>query len=289
MSQVHVKRKRADWSDKNLGIFLKVCVEEVRAGNRPHTHFTRTGWANIQAKFNNATKLAYDYKKFKNKWDHLKVDWALWTKLNAIESGLGWDATKRTVAASDEWWEAKIKESPEVGKFRDEGLKFFPEMEILFKGVVATGLAAYAPSEDSRDSHGQSIGVEESFDADIDEAETEEHGIEVEMTAQPSSSRGNGQRKRGREGEKKVGDAANLSSQLERVINSFESSDPGSKNDPANINACVERLKNLPGLTRGSDLFYTGISLMDKRENRLIFLSLEEPTLQLGWIKSKHK
>ncbi|XP_057453426.1 L10-interacting MYB domain-containing protein-like [Lotus japonicus] len=146
MSQVHVKRKRADWSDKNLGIFLKVRVEEVRAGNRPHIHFTRTGWANIQAKFNNATKLAYDYKKFKNKWDHLKVDWALWTKLNARESGLGWDATKRTVAASDEWWEAKIKDSLEVGKFRDEAkwkiLGSMPSYDLKTQNKIITACMA---------------------------------------------------------------------------------------------------------------------------------------------------
>jgi len=27
---------------------LKVCIEEVKAGNKPHNHFTKLGWANMQ-------------------------------------------------------------------------------------------------------------------------------------------------------------------------------------------------------------------------------------------------
>ncbi|KAL3037333.1 hypothetical protein AAZX31_01G061000 [Glycine max] len=106
LNQDPVKRKKAKWSDKNIEIMLKVCIEEVIAGNKPHNHFTKLG--------------------------------------------LGWDGEKKTIAASDEWWEAKIQEDPEVTKFRKQGLKFLPEMEFLFKGTIATGFAAYAPSEDSR-------------------------------------------------------------------------------------------------------------------------------------------
>lgn len=40
-----VKRLKADWNDTNLDIFLKACVAQVRAGNRPHTHFNKPGWA----------------------------------------------------------------------------------------------------------------------------------------------------------------------------------------------------------------------------------------------------
>ncbi|KAG5091473.1 hypothetical protein JHK82_050251 [Glycine max] len=112
------------------------------------------------------------------------------------DTGLDWDGEKKTIAASDEWWEAKIQpvaeamdsiakktikvakvdrrkaicngfvkgykemlqssdeEDPEVAKFREQGLKFLPEMEFLFKGTIAIGFAAYAPSKDSRQYEG---------------------------------------------------------------------------------------------------------------------------------------
>ena len=36
---------------------LKVCIEEVNAGNKHHNHFTKLGWANIAEKLNKATNL----------------------------------------------------------------------------------------------------------------------------------------------------------------------------------------------------------------------------------------
>ncbi|KAJ1400014.1 putative L10-interacting MYB domain-containing protein-like [Sesbania bispinosa] len=206
MAQVPLKKKKkADWSDKNLELFLKVCIEE---------------------------------------------------------------------------------ECPDVAKFRDQGLKFKHEMEFLFKGTVATGFAAYAPSEDSRESEGRSIGVEETTDDD-DETEIEVNETKVGVTTQATSPATDlRQRKRGRQCEKRVGAATKLSSQLDRVIDNFESSSGGAANDPTSIGSCIEKLKNLPGLELGSDLFYIGIRLMNKRANRLAFIHLGEPALQLGWLHS---
>ena len=51
---------------------LKVCIEKVNAGNKPHNHFTKLGWANIAEKFNKATNLRYEFKQFRNWWNSLK-------------------------------------------------------------------------------------------------------------------------------------------------------------------------------------------------------------------------
>ncbi|KAG5026928.1 hypothetical protein JHK82_022803 [Glycine max] len=173
LNQVHVKRKKAEWCDKNTEIMLKVCIEEVNAGNKPHNHFTKLGWANIVEKFNKATNLRYEYKQFRNR-------------------------EKKTIAASDEWWEAKIQEDPEVAKFREQGLKFLPEMEFLFKGTIATGFAAYAPSEDSRQYEGFNTRTEETNDNIDDNTDMEVNEPEIDTTTQnTSSAKENGQRKRG--------------------------------------------------------------------------------------------
>ncbi|KAG5128893.1 hypothetical protein JHK84_035290 [Glycine max] len=56
------------------------------------------------------------------------------------------------------------KEDLEVAKFREQGLKFLPNMEFLFKGTIATGFAAYAPSEDSRQNERFNTRIEETND-----------------------------------------------------------------------------------------------------------------------------
>ena len=67
LNQVLVKRKKAEWCDKNTEIMLNVCIEEVNARNKPHNHFTKLDWANIAEKFNKETNLRYEYKQFRNR------------------------------------------------------------------------------------------------------------------------------------------------------------------------------------------------------------------------------
>ncbi|KAG5046384.1 hypothetical protein JHK86_015790 [Glycine max] len=158
-------------------------------------------------------------------------------------------------------------------------------MEFLFKGTIATGFAAYAPSEHSRQYEGFNTRTEETNDNIDDNTGMEVNEPEIDTTTQnTSSAKENGQRKRGREGDKRIGVAAKLSSQLDRIIQTFESS--VSAQDPTSITTCVAKLKDLPGLERGSELFYKATKLMKKRANRITFVALEEPELQLGWIKS---
>ena len=87
--------------------------------------------------------------------------------------------------------------------------------------------------------------------------------LEIDTTTQTTSSaKESGQRKKGRDGDKRIGVAAKLSSQLDRIIQTFESS--VSSQDPTSIIACVAKLKDLPGLERGSELFYKATRLMKK-------------------------
>ena len=66
------KQQKVDWNEKNHDIFVKVCVEQVQVGNRPHTHFNKVRWANVIKNFNKQTRLSYEYKQMKNKWDLLR-------------------------------------------------------------------------------------------------------------------------------------------------------------------------------------------------------------------------
>ena len=137
-------------------------------------------------------------------------------------------------------------------------------MEFLFKGTIATGFAAYAPSKDSRQNEGFNTRTEEKNDNIDDNTEMEVNEPKIDMTTQTmSSAKESGQRKRGREGEKRIGVVAMISSQLDRIIQTFESS--VSAQDPTSITTCVAKLKDLPGLERGSELFYKATRLMKKK------------------------
>ena len=67
------KRHKANWNEKKHNIFVKVCVEQVRAGIG-HTHFNKVGWANVIKNFNEPIGLSYEYKQMKNKWELLRKD-----------------------------------------------------------------------------------------------------------------------------------------------------------------------------------------------------------------------
>ncbi|KAL5177501.1 L10-interacting MYB domain-containing protein [Glycine soja] len=321
LNQVHVKRKKAEWCDKNTEIMLKVCIEEVNAGNKPHNHFTKLGWANIVEKFNKATNLRYEYKQFRNRNGNYGLSllgrtqvlaemgrrkplqlvmnggkrkfrlseflclrvcdashfhgWP-WHAVGDIALAISWvfflvqtqvdvpfTCTTKDVPSNvlrqrsqavkplklcewgykrilrREWEESKEfldcvvlnsltreqgdtkefrrlvlcfigkgrretqkefrrLEDPEVAKFREQGLKFLPEMEFLFKGTIATGFAAYAPSEDSRQYEGFNTRTEETNDNIDDNTDMEVNEPEIDTTTQnTSSAKENGQRKRG--------------------------------------------------------------------------------------------
>ncbi|KAL3498679.1 hypothetical protein ACH5RR_041411 [Cinchona calisaya] len=107
----NIKQKmlKATWDLTTYEDFVDICVKEVQDGNRPTTHFNRIGWKNVIEKFAKKTGKNYDYKQLKNKWDAMKKKWQLWNKLIGKETGLGWDPSKKTIDASDDWWNKRLE------------------------------------------------------------------------------------------------------------------------------------------------------------------------------------
>ncbi|RZB70380.1 Serine/threonine-protein phosphatase 7 long form-like [Glycine soja] len=120
------------------------------------------------------------------------------------------------------YWEilVKLDEDLEVAKFREQGLKFLPNIEFLFKGTIATGFAAYAPSEDSRQNERFNTRIEETNDNIDDNTDMEVNESEIDTTTQnTSSAKESGQRKRG------------MSSSLSSNDSSLSSNDSSSSDD----------------------------------------------------------
>lgn len=111
LSDAYGRRIKATWDAVSTRVFCDICVEEVIAGNRPNTHFNKTGWVNVVGKFQERAKRNYDYKQLKNKWDSLKRDWVLWKLLVRNEKRVEWDYERGTIDANMEWCDEKLKVS----------------------------------------------------------------------------------------------------------------------------------------------------------------------------------
>ncbi|KAK2992060.1 hypothetical protein RJ640_016990 [Escallonia rubra] len=98
-------------------------VTKIKSGNKPGTQLNRDGWANLVGEFNAMTGREYDKLQMKNHWDTLRRDWQNWDNLMHGESGLGWDPVRKTVDATDDWWERKIANNPNFAKFRYKNLE----------------------------------------------------------------------------------------------------------------------------------------------------------------------
>ena len=91
-------------SPLSAGHDSRVGHDSERNGN----NLTKLGWRAAKAKFKSMSGLNYDDLQIKNKWDALKSKWSMWHQLVGKETGLGWNAKKDNVEASDEWWDKKI-------------------------------------------------------------------------------------------------------------------------------------------------------------------------------------
>ncbi|KAK8928505.1 hypothetical protein KSP39_PZI017440 [Platanthera zijinensis] len=131
----------AKWESNDVMIFCDLCLKEIELGNKPTTHFSKDGWTNLMLNFQERTGKMYCRAQMKNKWDQLKKDWRLWRELKHGETCLGWNSTRKTIDASNEWWEKRLKVVPAAKKFRYAGIS--PELEdkmfMMFSKVRAIG------------------------------------------------------------------------------------------------------------------------------------------------------
>ena len=97
------------WDHSTLMVFIDLCMNEVKNGNRPGSHFNKAGWGNIEKNMKERTSRCFDKKQLKNKWDNMKKEWKLYDRLMRLETGIGWDPVKKTFNASPEWWDEKIQ------------------------------------------------------------------------------------------------------------------------------------------------------------------------------------
>ncbi|XP_061993676.1 L10-interacting MYB domain-containing protein-like [Rosa rugosa] len=274
-------KQKATWPDEVVAIFCDIAAKEVAKGNRPGTHFDKKGWTNVVLAFKELTGRDYDKKQLKNKWDSLKNDWKLWSSLLHKETSIGWDPARKTVDAPTEWWETKIQINPEYRKFRDVGIS--PDMmavyDNIFKGSTALRHNVMIPSE--------TIDIEEVVEDSEhniisgDDEEDYEQGNECRgkkrtnvehQTEADKEKKGKGVMGGPKGKKEKVGGAAKLSKQIDRLVDVVESRststyvhDNGTLHGTS-IQEVMKVVATLPGAETGTKLWWFATELLCSQE-----------------------
>ncbi|KAK4276271.1 hypothetical protein QN277_019238 [Acacia crassicarpa] len=137
--------EKVSWDQKNTKVLIDLCIVQVQKGRRKTTSFNEDAWKEIVKNFVINTGKIYDKNQLKNKFQSLRGQWQCWNRLLG-ETGVGWDYTKKTILADDDWWEKKIAEDSGYEKFRHEGMQFKEELAQLFSSTTAAGQYKWAPS-----------------------------------------------------------------------------------------------------------------------------------------------
>ncbi|KAK9272485.1 hypothetical protein L1049_002858 [Liquidambar formosana] len=86
-----------------------------------------------------------------------------------------------------------------------------------------------------------------------------------------------------------VSNAVKLSKQLDRICHAVESKAIVTRNNQAGstIRDCIEMITVIPEVNRGGELFMLGMRLFVNQNNREMFVALNDPDLQLAWLKQE--
>ncbi|KAK0574054.1 hypothetical protein LWI29_017640 [Acer saccharum] len=279
-------KSKASWSDDLVAIFCEICVKEVAKGNRPGTHFDKIGWVNVINVFKEITGKDYDKRQLKNKWDSLKNDWKLWSSLLHKETGIGWDPTKKTVDAPPEWWQSKIEMNGEYRKFRDVGIS--PDMmdmyDKMFKGSTAVGNCVMIPS--STILLEETVGYSEHDVMTVDKENEKDSQVDQDKGKKRTSDESEINRVvgglKGKKG--KLGGAAKLSKQIDRLVQVVESRSTATPMQRTSIAEVMEIVATLPGAEKGSKLWWFATELFCSQEKREMFSIMTDPDLKLQFL-----
>ncbi|XP_048140551.1 L10-interacting MYB domain-containing protein-like [Rhodamnia argentea] len=291
-------KEKAYWGLEDVETFCKLCIEQIEIGNRPASN-KRDGWTVVINKFEELRGKKYDKNQMKSKWDNLKEEYKRWRKLLINETGLEWDARKKTIDANDEWWERKIKEDHKFKAFRTKGIH--PDLEVLldrmFRGTVATGSVTWNPTQGLVNN--EEIGASQadmgdgagSTNDNLEDNACEDNADED--IARPSPSKSNkraAHRQVGGKKGKKLTRLAKLASQIDRLCSFVESrssvSSIAREFDP--YKEIMQTLKAIPEIKQDRKLYFFALShFFEKKDNRQIFMNLDGDEEKVEWLKFK--
>ncbi|XP_024467006.2 L10-interacting MYB domain-containing protein isoform X3 [Populus trichocarpa] len=270
--ETECKAVKAVWSRRSTHIFFDICIQAVQMGLRPGTHFSKHGWRYVIGQFEKESGQSFTKKQLKNKWDGIKKDWKIWKSLLGQENELGWDPNKQTVAASDDWWDEKIKAMPAAEKFRNSAVH-----------VEGSGDLGDEPTfVESLDEMLTAACV------DRDSLQIEEQGNDKKQKRVDES--GTQSVKKGRN---QSGGTVKLSRKLDRLMATVESggSVTSRRRDAqgCSIIEVMDELHSMPDIVKGSGLHVFASEFFLLRTRREMWFAMREPKAKINWLKTMKK
>ncbi|CAL2266346.1 unnamed protein product [Prunus armeniaca] len=190
--------------------------------------------------------------------------------LKGKETGLGWNVAKNTVDASDEWWQDKIQAEPKYARFQFEDIS--PEMEekldMMFLNITTT------------------VNGDSNEFVPIESTQTT-NNVPKKRTDQSLEIQDNNEKKG--KGGGKMGGAAKLSLQIQRIVEVVESRSTGTSMantvlQGTSITEVMKDVATLPGAECGSKLWWFVTKLFCAQENREMFVVMEDLDLKLQFL-----
>ncbi|XP_038678397.1 L10-interacting MYB domain-containing protein-like [Tripterygium wilfordii] len=278
---------KANWDSAQTKVFVDLCVEQLKEGRRPGSHFTKEGWQKI----------------FKNKWDNLKKEYKLWKKLRIHDTGTGWDNVRNTILADNDWWERRI-----------QGPENLEQLETLFDGIMATGEFAFfagASNENAVNHNDQmrksSIGENvDSLHISSDYSPDPEFDINIEqsneVTSSPTPPLRQVRRRSGTSGtrgkKKRRASASDyredISKSLGNLVSAVNSRSHSIASTPvsgakAEIAECMHILEEIPETAEMGDLLLFALKLFHNKDHREYFTAMLRRDWQLAWLKMMYE
>lgn len=293
---VNQERLSARWDDSSHRVFIKLCVDEVRKGNRPCTTLSKTGWANVHNEFIARTGKTYTRKQLKNHWDATKTEWILFDQLRQRHRVLRWNQEKKTIDVDDAWWDAQIKINPKYAKFKNKDLSvIWFYYDILFGDVVANENRALVPAglstviklkdEDFYIDDGSAAAA-----AAVEGAEGSECGdsqasrqpgnddIQIPVASEEKTSSGTKRKKGAMSPKDDIDSLVNI-----MASNSTESSFHTA--DAPSIRECMDKLEEIEGIPKNTPLYWYSQNLFTRPDMRMIFMKQRCDRSRVGWLE----
>ncbi|MQL89754.1 hypothetical protein Taro_022334 [Colocasia esculenta] len=282
---------KAVWDERKHAIFVRICLEQKIAGNKPSNTLNKLGHDNLEREFFKESGTHYIRSQLKNHWDSTRRDWQIWKALGK-QTGIGWDEVKKTYSQTTEWWENFGKTWPGAKKFATIPLAHERDLDSLFLEGAALGEDTYIPSFGVIP---PDLDIDEDIAANIDDEPISFDGScgtesPIERGGKEGSQEQSANRKINtpevggtssrniKRSKLSTGDKIELA--MREVcdvlkVRNMVATNTRSKEDPFSIEVVLDMLEDIPGMERDTPEWLSVVGLMRDVDNRRLFVALK--------------
>ncbi|KAH0724993.1 hypothetical protein KY284_000858 [Solanum tuberosum] len=245
----------------------------------------------------------------KNHWDGMKAEWTLFKQLMRGDTGIGWDATKNTIMADDDWWKRKIKEDVRYRKFRNKDLSLiWFRYDALFSDIVATGERARASNQsqffetevDSDEERPNGIDNDDmehfiNFNNEGGDESDDPQDMDSTMFPIPSLKRPNPTDGIGTSNQMKKSKtkstAASMKEDMHSLVELMSNKSTATSHavDDPTIDKCMDFLANIPGIFERGEMYNYFVNMFLKKDIRQVFLKMPTDEARKSWMEYNYQ